>query len=310
MATSTKVHDSEVPHAATMQPPKCQPTCQTGGRMTDGRSTATEDHHTAMVQPQIPQTTSRRVREETADVENLYAMCAKPTLPVDRSQNPETASQYVHEETTGVANSNASHAKLTRTAGTSHDPPDEPLEEQAWDWVNEIDEVAEMAGGEGERAVEARGQGAGAMDATRKSPTVLYSESDSGDMEINHMCATPEETCNDHGKVVKTIDEEKRASDAPHEPNEAASKARPPPPPFSKPVSESLEGEQEGQTVIETTDKEELQGIIDNPDDTVNDPSERIGHLLACMHSTDAQKVDTAPGQIVELGNTMGMRME
>ncbi|KAF8131973.1 hypothetical protein EV363DRAFT_1260571 [Boletus edulis] len=58
-----------------------------GGR-TDGGSTATEDHRAATVHPQTSQTTSRQVHEETADIENPYAMRAEPTTPADRSQNP------------------------------------------------------------------------------------------------------------------------------------------------------------------------------------------------------------------------------
>ncbi|KAF8131681.1 hypothetical protein EV363DRAFT_1296447 [Boletus edulis] len=86
-ATSGIMHDSEVPRAATTQPPERQLASQTGGR-TDGGSTATEDHCAATVQPQTAQTTSRRVHEETADIENPYAMRAEPTMPADRSQNP------------------------------------------------------------------------------------------------------------------------------------------------------------------------------------------------------------------------------
>ncbi|KAF8122356.1 hypothetical protein EV363DRAFT_1182695, partial [Boletus edulis] len=53
-----------------------------GGR-TDGGSMATEDHRAATVQPQTSQTTSWQVHEETADIENPYAMRAEPTTPAD-----------------------------------------------------------------------------------------------------------------------------------------------------------------------------------------------------------------------------------
>ncbi|KAF8139734.1 hypothetical protein EV363DRAFT_1292130 [Boletus edulis] len=58
-----------------------------------------------------------------------------------KPQNHEVASQQVHKETTEVANSNTRCAKPTRPVGISHDPPDEPLKEQAWDKVDEIDEM-------------------------------------------------------------------------------------------------------------------------------------------------------------------------
>ncbi|KAF8432095.1 hypothetical protein L210DRAFT_3650568 [Boletus edulis BED1] len=52
---------------------------------------------------------------------------------------------------------------------------------------------------------------------------------------------------------------------------------------------------------IDPADKEESQGVIDDPDDMVDDPEGHVGHPLARTHSVDARKVETAPGQTVDL---------
>ncbi|KAF8119420.1 hypothetical protein EV363DRAFT_1410679 [Boletus edulis] len=52
---------------------------------------------------------------------------------------------------------------------------------------------------------------------------------------------------------------------------------------------------------IDPADKEESQGVIDDPDDMVDDPEGHVGHPLARTRSVDARKVETAPGQTVDL---------
>ncbi|KAG6370344.1 hypothetical protein JVT61DRAFT_12152 [Boletus reticuloceps] len=158
---------------------------------------AMEDHHTATVQPQTSQSTSWQVHEETTDIQNPHATCAKPTTPVDRSQTPQ----------------------------------DEPLELRAG---------KEVGGGW-------------------------------------------------------------EAGENTHRQNKAASKPQLPFPHLPKPISASLEGEQENRVAIDPADNGELQGIIDDPDDIWHDPRGRVGHLLAHTHGADTQCEDeTVPGQMVK----------
>jgi hypothetical protein len=63
------------------------PMSQTGNRTTDSRSTVTEDHHTALVQPP-PQWVSQKADEKTGNTTNPNAECAEPMTPADRSSNP------------------------------------------------------------------------------------------------------------------------------------------------------------------------------------------------------------------------------
>ena len=58
-----------------------------GGRTPDGDSATTEDHRTARVQPQAPETTNQEVDNKTVDSPDTSATSTGPVVPADRLCN-------------------------------------------------------------------------------------------------------------------------------------------------------------------------------------------------------------------------------
>ena len=138
---------SEVPRAATAQPHEPQPIRQEGRRTqtTAGRSATTEVHRAATVQPQTTQTTCVRPGSPS------YGHTIAHTQGVNES--PAT-SQQANDTAADIADPHATCAEPTTPAGTSQNPPVEPLEPL---WVaagDEVGKAVETAGQTGGRTTE------------------------------------------------------------------------------------------------------------------------------------------------------------
>ncbi|KAF8452628.1 hypothetical protein L210DRAFT_3662346 [Boletus edulis BED1] len=231
-----------------------------------------------------------------------------------KPQNHEAASQQVHEETADVANSNARCAEPTRPAGVSHNPPDKPLEEWAWDEVDEVDEMGGRTDG-GSTATE--DHRAAMVQPQTSQTTSRRVHEETADIENPYaMRAEPtmpadrsqnlrdkplelragEEVGRGWGASEKT----REAGQRPREQNEAASEARPPAPHLPEPVSVPLEGERENQLTIDPADEEGSKGIIDDPNDMVHTPSGCVGQRKTQTSNPRAGEVETMPGQTIK----------